>query len=181
MKKIGVYVGRFNPIHKGHERMIDTMLKNHGDDHLLIYGSAQEEGTLRHPLTLNQRQALLHTLYPRIRSVSLFDCDTDEKWRNNLVNVIKLAADATSVKKGLEWEDDDVNAVHPIFYGGSYEDLQIYEGYTTQLVSRFDDHVSSSEVKDALIYGRDIEHLVNDKIIHTVQAMFAQFWENRYE
>ena len=62
--KCGLYIGRFQPIHIGHESIIRRMLLE--CDHVIIaIGSAQESGTKRNPFTAEQRVDLICNVFYR--------------------------------------------------------------------------------------------------------------------
>lgn len=59
---VGLIVGRFQTLHKGHEKLIETGLML--CDRLLIFiGSSQECGTERNPLNINTRTKMLRMIY----------------------------------------------------------------------------------------------------------------------
>ncbi|HKM41758.1 MAG TPA: nicotinamide-nucleotide adenylyltransferase [Methanocorpusculum sp.] len=54
--KRGLYVGRFQPFHKGHMLVIQSILETHEIDELIIgIGSADVSHDLRHPFTAGER------------------------------------------------------------------------------------------------------------------------------
>ena len=55
---VGLIVGRFQTLHKGHEKLIETGLML-CDRLLILIGSSQECGTERNPLNINITFALL--------------------------------------------------------------------------------------------------------------------------
>jgi nicotinamide-nucleotide adenylyltransferase len=56
----GLFVGRFQPPHKGHMEAIKWIFKNGGVDELIVaIGSAQESHTLRNPFTAGERMEML--------------------------------------------------------------------------------------------------------------------------
>lgn len=62
--RCGLYIGRFQPIHIGHESIIRRMLLE--CDHVIIaIGSAQESGTQRNPFTAEQRMDLICNVFYR--------------------------------------------------------------------------------------------------------------------
>ena len=62
--KCGLYIGRFQPVHIGHESIIRRMLEE--CDHVIIaIGSAQESGTQRNPFTVEQRMDLICNVFYR--------------------------------------------------------------------------------------------------------------------
>ncbi|PWV98626.1 nicotinamide-nucleotide adenylyltransferase [Paenibacillus cellulosilyticus] len=60
--RYGFILGRFQPLHIGHERMIDAAL-DVCDKVLVLVGSAQLRGTVRNPLDIELRARLLRKVY----------------------------------------------------------------------------------------------------------------------
>ena len=63
--KNGLVIGRFDPIHIGHCKLINESLKRCNKT-LVLVGSAQESGTLRNPLDIKTRIALIRSSYPEL-------------------------------------------------------------------------------------------------------------------
>lgn len=65
MKKkfdLGLYTGRFNPIHKGHQSIIDRMLTE-CDTALILVGNCQAQRTKENPLNVLERVSLIKKIY----------------------------------------------------------------------------------------------------------------------
>lgn len=61
--KCGLYIGRFQPIHIGHESIIRKML-NECEQAIIVIGSAGQYGTEKNPFTFEQRADLIiNTFY----------------------------------------------------------------------------------------------------------------------
>ena len=58
-----VYIGRFQPFHKGHKAIVDLTVKmmKPGDTFTIIIGSADQQETERNPLSASQRKEMLST------------------------------------------------------------------------------------------------------------------------
>ena len=56
-----VYIGRFQPFHKGHKAIVDLTVKmmKPGDTFTIIIGSADQQETERNPLSASQRKEML--------------------------------------------------------------------------------------------------------------------------
>ena len=56
-----VYIGRFQPFHKGHKAIVDLTVKmmKPGDTFTIIIGSADQQETWRNPLSVSQRKEML--------------------------------------------------------------------------------------------------------------------------
>ncbi|GFN31501.1 adenylyltransferase/cytidyltransferase family protein [Paenibacillus xylaniclasticus] len=71
--QFGFILGRFQPLHIGHERMIEAALAN-CERVLVLVGSAQLQGTVRNPFGAELRMRLLRLIYrDRIELASLND------------------------------------------------------------------------------------------------------------
>ena len=65
MNTFGVYVGRLNPMHLGHQYVIDTMIQETKNNCMLVLGSANTPcDTDRHLFSLQERSQIVSTLYP---------------------------------------------------------------------------------------------------------------------
>ena len=62
-QKVGLYVGRFQPLHKGHEYIIKTALEQ-CDVLLVCIGSAQESNTPKNPFSYSARAIMLADCFP---------------------------------------------------------------------------------------------------------------------
>lgn len=60
--KCGLYVGRFQPIHIGHEAIIRQML-DECEQVIIAVGSAQESGTMKNPFSFEQRADLILNVF----------------------------------------------------------------------------------------------------------------------
>ena len=61
--ELGLVLGRFHPMHKGHQEIIDLTRKVCHKT-LILIGSAQESGTLRNPFCLETRKKVINRIYP---------------------------------------------------------------------------------------------------------------------
>ncbi len=60
MKKIGVFIGRFQPLHFGHLRTIEKALAE-VDELVIVVGSACSARSLRNPFTANERRSMIES------------------------------------------------------------------------------------------------------------------------
>lgn len=59
MVRRGIYVGRFQPFHKGHLAVITDILKE-VDEIIIVIGSAQYSHRIDHPFTTGERLTMIH-------------------------------------------------------------------------------------------------------------------------
>ncbi len=150
---MGVIIGRFSPLHKGHQMIIDYMIKKHGIKNCLVLIGSSNSLTERTPYTFKQREKMIHVLYPEIKILPLPDVEpelqlyrdnTNEIWLNNVEEIEK--------NMGTKF----------VFYGGSTEDLKV-------LSERFPTKVAVNRItKGKNISGTIIRKNINGKNYKTV-------------
>ena len=79
--ELGIIVGRFQVLHKGHGYMIRKALQTCSEVAVFI-GSSQESGTLKNPLSYELRADLLRTAIPDVKTYPLPDIGVgnNNKW-----------------------------------------------------------------------------------------------------
>ena len=97
---LGVIVGRFQCIHSGHEKMIETALSV-CDEVAVFIGSSQESGTNKNPFTYDLRREMLQRIYGgKVRIFPLPDAGLGNcaAWGEYVVdNVVKRCGRAPDV------------------------------------------------------------------------------------
>jgi nicotinamide mononucleotide adenylyltransferase len=92
LMQVGVMVGRFNPIHLGHQRTIDKMLFNHTLAHSLVFiGSANASLSLRNLFSYKERKGFIQDIYPELKVLPIADQDSDEDWFESLIDMVDVA------------------------------------------------------------------------------------------
>jgi bifunctional NMN adenylyltransferase/nudix hydrolase len=88
MSSIGIYIGRFQPIHNGHKSIIDSILKN--EDFVIIIIGSKNKNNQRNPFSYEERKTIIEELYPNknIYIKGLDDFDNDNIWIENLDSII---------------------------------------------------------------------------------------------
>jgi nicotinamide mononucleotide adenylyltransferase len=84
---VGVFVGRVNPLHKGHVRAIGEMTLHHGKHSLLMIGSPNEPLGLRNLFTYHERRDFAKTIFPDLNVVPIPDFRHDDDWFNALLDI----------------------------------------------------------------------------------------------
>lgn len=177
MDNLRVYIGRLSPMHIGHETVIDTMqidAKFNDDNVLIILGSANTQGTMRHMFSYSERRRFIRGVYPDISIVPLPDCPNDnDTWFQMLEDIIHL--------KGRLIKDC-------VFYAGCMEDVDILYDYVIErdasfvFCNRFDGRtshvVSATQVREVLVKGQSLNKLVHHLIQDDVKSTFNKHWNN---
>ena len=96
-KQYGVYLGRFQPFHHGHNSIIQQIIMD-GRIPLLLIG---HNGSLddRHPLSITQTKGLIRLLYPKDQVIVEYVEDNDnwDKWYDNLMYKINLNTELDNI------------------------------------------------------------------------------------
>ena len=169
--KLRVYLGRFSPMHLGHEYVIETMLIDADHDWtncMIIIGSANTQQSLRHFFSYGERRSFILEHYPEARIAALPDFpNNNDDWFQAISDLITL--------KGHNVED-------AWFYAGCQEDVLILREYTNNFVycNRFDGTtpiISATQVRDALIHNRSLRSLMNQNVGDRVKTIFNKRWK----
>ena len=107
---VGLYLGRFQPLHIGHECIIQRMLRE-CDKVIIAIGSAQESGTVRNPLScLLRRRLIEETFWPhldRLIIIPIHDREhysDDSSWGDYLFEQIR---ERTGLTPDVVYEGDE--------------------------------------------------------------------------
>lgn len=165
-----LYVGRFCPMHLGHQGMTGGMIGAYPDNHLLLIGSCNEEMSLRNLFTYTDRNDFIKAIFPNARIAPMPDFEKDDvSWFKALDDLIRLAGG-----------DPKTTA----FIGGCEEDVQWYYrmNRNVHIVNRFSGttvNISGTEIRDHLIKGdkKRLAKLMDPNIIDLVMERFSLRWE----
>lgn len=78
-----VYLGRFQPLHIGHKKVIERY-KDKFEDFVLVIGSANKSRTDDNPLTADEREEIIRECFPEIEIIHKEDHDENEEWSKKL-------------------------------------------------------------------------------------------------
>jgi cytidyltransferase-like protein len=108
--KVGFYIGRFQPYHKGHHSIVQAMQEQ--CEHIIIgLGSAQEERTPRNPFSVALRTKMIYdSVYPsyNIRIIPIYDRPVpanDSRWGDYVMHQVR---ETTGVVPDVIFEGDEV-------------------------------------------------------------------------
>ena len=77
-KKPVLFVGRFQPFHKGHKNVLERITDN--SDVVVVIGSSKKSGTFENPLSFSERKQLIKNHFPEIPLVGAKDMESNKKW-----------------------------------------------------------------------------------------------------
>lgn len=165
--RFGAAIGRYCPIQLGHERVLQS-LKELCDTAIVFVGSANADWSLPLFFNYSERTRFVRAIFPDIRLVPLPDFPNDNAaWLQAIDDMLGAA--------GMDPRETT-------FFGGSDEDLLVLSDggrRQTHIVNRYDGStpvISASQVRDALIYGRSLDGMLNPLITPLVQDLWTHKW-----
>lgn len=108
--KVGLFIGRFQPFHRGHELIVRKMLEE-CERVIIAIGSAQESRTEANPLRYEYRRLMIQEVFPeyfdRITILGITDRkiqSDDESWGEYLLNTVyqNIGIKPDAVYQGIE-------------------------------------------------------------------------------
>lgn len=154
----GLFIGRFQPLHLGHVKVINFAMAR-CDTLILGIGSAQYSHTLENPFTAGERfEMLLSVFDKKVEAKKLFILPIPDVHNHNLW---------VSHVESLLPAFDMVFASNPLT-----ELLFSKKGYKVEAVPVYDrERFSSSEVRRRIIYGENWEELVPPEVSEYIKKI----------
>ena len=149
----GIIVGRFQThrLHKGHIDLIETVQRRH-DDVLLVLGCSPLINSFNNPLTFEARKAHIHQTFPDLKIAKLMDTPSDEKWSQNLDDIISVHVDTSRPTTLYGGRDSFIP-----HYLGSFEtqelEQKLYESASDVRRIIREGEIDSADFRAGLIYA----------------------------
>jgi len=151
-----LFVGRFQPLHKGHEYAINYILERE-DELIIAIGSAQENYTLKNPLTCGERIEILWN-YLKKRNVlnrciicSVPDIHNNFLWVRHVLSLVPK---------------------FDVVYSGNELVIMLFESAgipTHRIIEVNKDVLSGTTIRRLIIEGQEWRHLVPKEIIELLE------------
>lgn len=146
--KCGLYLGRFQPFHVGHQIITNRMLRE-CEKAIVAVGSAQESGTERNPLSYECRERLIKKTFQkygdRLIVIPIYDrvsYSDDSSWGDYLFEQIEYQ---TGLRPEVVYEGDESTNDH------WYDNFDI----KVNKIPRYMLPVIGTEVRQAIIEDRN--------------------------
>ena len=170
---VGYTLGRFNPLQKGHEALLEQV--NAENDYMVVLvGSATESRTHKNPLSFEERKALILSLFPRARVLPMPDMPNDADWVKMFETTIAMGIDILRLKGDVSVRMYSADATRGDDYALRCSWVQDL-GHTvvpfTPVMARTD--LSASLVRDSWYSGRydDVKELVPENTLALLQRL----------
>jgi len=166
--KKAVFLGRLNPIHAGHEKVINEMISLFGVENcLVVIGSSNSNFSLHNYFSYEERRNFIKLSFPEIKIVGLPDYSSNKEWLLALDDLLTIA---------------DIDPIEVTYFGGCEEDIIFFfnANRKCQVINRFDGStpkISATEIRDCLIHDRPLQDMINPCFESELRELFKQKWE----
>jgi cytidyltransferase-like protein len=171
-KVFHVFLGRFSPIHKGHQMIINKMIEKFGIENCLIIIGSSTSLNKRTPFTYKIRKKMINILYPKIKIIGVSDINPELEFYN-IKNLENWLDQLETLQKKLKREF--------IFYGGSVKDVKFLQKRfnAVVMVNRHKDGlgISATKIRSGLLKKEHnyLHNLLAEKIISLAIKEFNMF------
>lgn len=151
--KYGVFIGRFEPFHKGHE-YTPRKIQEDGLIPVILVGSAQESGTEKNPLSYAERRDIISTVFPVSIIAPIVDSYSNTLWMSGVEQV--LATISSNKEDFVFYFHDKPEDTYDIVYkeetyaNCSYSKIFEVEGYKVVKVPLSDIPISGTAIRSKL-------------------------------
>ncbi len=172
----GVFIGRFQPLHEGHARVIQTAMQN-CEKLIVLIGSANSARTLRNPWTWQERAHMIEARFPEYAGKIICRPLEDKTYRDQewITQVQEVVYDVIDTEG---WTDKP----REIALVGSAKDhtgyyLNLFPGWKSLPV----DHkipLNSTEIRDALFGNtlHPIEYWIDSTVLSIIDKCRTNHW-----
>jgi len=92
--KTALFIGRFQPLHIGHLKVIEWILKKH-DKVIVVIGSSQESNTKKNPFNSNERKEMINKTLKaekikKYEIIEIPDVHNDDVWVQAILKKVKF-------------------------------------------------------------------------------------------
>ena len=150
-----LYIGRFQPFHKGHLEVIKYLSKRF--DHILVgIGSSQYQDTSDNPFSSDERTKMIKDSLKQEKIegysiVLITDIHNPPKWVDHVISIVS---------------DFDVVVSNSNFTRGLFED----KGFKTQETPKFNEkEFSGTRIRKRILEGEDWENLVPESVSEIIK------------
>lgn len=140
-----LFIGRFQPLHLGHQRLIAQALEK-SEQLIILLGSADEARTLRNPWTVEERKTLIYAHFnqrecEKIKIGAVADNSSDAIWVDNVIKAVREFKNSDDYITLFGHDKDDTTyylklfpqwAVDSVESVGEYNATAIREVYFTK-------------------------------------------------
>ncbi|MBN8828116.1 MAG: adenylyltransferase/cytidyltransferase family protein [Sphingobacteriia bacterium] len=150
-----VFIGRFQPFHDGHLKVVESALQV-SEKIIILCGSANKPRSFKNPLTFSERKELISKVLEdnynnRYFIEALDDYESDDDWRNSVLNSVKKIAGKGKTRVALIGHQKDASSYYlSLFPEWRYLEVENYQGINATDIRKLISQNKIDEVKHFL-------------------------------
>lgn len=169
-----VFIGRFQPFHKGHAKIVDYALQK-SNKVIFLLGSSNKTRTKKNPFTTQERIEIIKRSFPYNENCFLYrpldDFENDEDWLRSvkkeiLIAVETIGGDYNNSKIGFIGMDKD----NSTYYLDYFKNMDYVE-YPKQ-----ENPISATEIREWIFDNKNIN--INDYLYYNSYEYILQNLRN---
>lgn len=173
-----VFCGRFQPFHKGHEKVVKEAIKK-AFEVVIVIGSSFQPRTPKNPFTFVEREAMIKAVFPQasVKVVGVMDYPYDD---NAWVSAVQGAVDSvkTGVRTGLIGHSKDSSSYY----------LDIFPDWNDHVEVENVGNINATDIRNDMynfgIYrGTDTEYsnkLIPDEVNYIIDDIIEEWAHKEY-
>lgn len=122
-----VFIGRFQPFHRGHRKVVEKYSEQ-SDDFCIAIGSAGEQETEDNPLSFEERRSIIQACYPDLEIVGIDDTERTDEGDGEWLEEVRNRTNADTVISGNKIVQRIVEASEMDLERPELHDPEIYSG-----------------------------------------------------
>lgn len=177
MKKYGLFIGRFQPFHLGHQAIVNEIIL---DGKIPIIAIGDDNGTdiKRNPLSYEQRKELIKLIYPtECLFVQAFDHDNWTDWYIQLINKVATLAPFHTITLYYHNKESDRydffeysgKEYHNTFYTDIFDDCGV-NMKPIEFIDRTDIHIKADATNLRESF-EDFKHLLDGRVYQALKTL----------
>jgi cytidyltransferase-like protein len=177
MKQYGLFIGRFQPFHLGHQAIINEIILD-GKIPIIVIGDDNEADLKRNPLSYEQRKELIQLVYPsECLFVQSFDATDWTDWFTWTISKVAFLTPLETVT--LYYHNKESDRYKFFEYGGKeYHNefyTKIFEDYgikmkSIEFVVRTDIHIKADATNLRESF-EDFKHLLDGRVYQALKTL----------
>lgn len=146
-KKVAIYIGRFAPLHKGHEETIQYCLSNY-DETVVFIGSGNKRRTLKNPFSTDMIEDWIVNKFEKYKFFVKTINDylySDNKWIAQIEDYVYSRFDKNKYEFTIVGHEKDNSSYY----------LKIFPTWKVDLTPEFDNGISATYIRNTIFMEDD--------------------------
>lgn len=178
--RLGIVIGRFQPVHNGHLRHIMYPATQEMDAVLVLLGSSNTSNSSKNPFPASFRERLIRNALPdaNLHFEHMWDYPySDEKWIQSVTHTVQSYVDAFRLLHKVDVE---------VFLYGTFKDesssyLRFFPDWNDRTSRSVESMLDASQVRQCLYEGKDVSTMVPHTVLMTLREWAASDDFKRYQ